>query len=1020
MFIFGQILYRREQPPGLPAAHARRPPGNGLRLKPLRRQSSISATFCFKKRSESRPKRALKILPFLMRLFILFLLFFCFSDLPAQIGRPLEHADVARWRKTDQVRISNDGQWVCWLQVPVTEGDATLHLWNAAAQTTQVFGRAAEPQFTADSRLLVFRVKPALDTLKARRRRKVRDEDLPKDTLIVYTLATGATEKIPNLKNVTVPEKWSGWIAFQIETPKPLPPKKDTAKTAEKPAVEKKSTKKIKKEDKDNGWRLLVRNTLTGATDTVAYTTQYAFARRSPHLLLSTTGKGDTLPYAARPVFYQPGIYWLELDKNTVRPLLRSKGKYQQLAIDDSGQQAAFLSDTDTSKARIRPWTLRYWNSSGKDSARVVAHPGSAFLRQYATPSDTARWVVSENGKVQFSEDGAKLYFGTAPSPLLNDTTLLSEEIVNVEVWAWTEKRLYTEQEVRLENEKKRSYAVVWHIQRNQIVPLATSEVPEVRFQEQRDAPLALGFTEEPYAQYLTSEGTAHKDLYALDVQTGARQRIVRDLRCNPSLSPATRYILWWSDPDTAWYAWSAATQKIRPLTNTRLSDFHETDNDVPDFPSAYGAAGWMENDAALIVYDQYDLWKTDPLGVQAPVRLTQGYTTKTRYRYLRLDPERRYLRPDETLLLHSFNTLTKAEGYARLDLKTGRLTPWLSGDFACTRQPVAAKQAPALVFSRENYQTFPDLQYEKNWNTGSDTSPLRLSNVNPQQKDYHWGSIELIQWTSLSGELLNGLLVKPANFDPTKQYPLIVNFYEKLSDELHRHRSPDFHRSQINWTFYASRGYVVFAPDIPYRIGYPGECAYDAIVSGVTHLIGEGFIDPARTALQGHSWGGYQAAYLVTRTNLFRCAEAGAPVANMTSAYGGIRWESGLSRAFQYEHQQSRIGGTLWQYPMRFLENSPLFSLDKVKTPLLILHNDKDGAVPWYQGIELYTGLRRLGKPAWLLNYNDEPHWPVKLQNRTDFQKRMQQFFDHYLKDAPLPRWMERGVPPAEKGMGN
>ncbi len=260
--------------------------------------------------------------------------------------------------------------------------------------------------------------------------------------------------------------------------------------------------------------------------------------------------------------------------------------------------------------------------------------------------------------------------------------------------------------------------------------------------------------------------------------------------------------------------------------------------------------------------------------------------------------------------------------------------------------------------------------------------------------------------------------LVKPEGFDPAKRYPVIVNFYEKLSDGLYQHRSPDFHRSQINWTYYASKGYVIFAPDINYRTGYPGECAFDAIVSGVTALIEKGIADPARVALQGHSWGGYQAAYIVTRTNMFKCVEAGAPVANMTSAYGGIRWETGLSRAFQYEHQQSRIGGTLWEYPMRFLENSPLFSLDKVQTPLLILHNDKDGAVPWYQGIELFSGLRRLGKPAWLLNYNDEPHWPVKLQNRIDFQKRMAQFFDHYLLGAPLPRWMERGVPPIEKGI--
>ena len=328
----------------------------------------------------------------------------------------------------------------------------------------------------------------------------------------------------------------------------------------------------------------------------------------------------------------------------------------------------------------------------------------------------------------------------------------------------------------------------------------------------------------------------------------------------------------------------------------------------------------------------------------------------------------------------------------------------------------IKAEKSDALVFSRQNYHTFPDLQY---------IIPVRgvgvgqlISNANPQQAEYRWGNIERVRWTSLSGETLEGLLVKPDDFDPKKQYPMLVNFYEKLSDGLHIHRAPDVHRSTINYTMYASRGYLVFAPDIPYRTGYPGESAYNAVVSGVTALLDKGFVDRNRIAMQGHSWGGYQAAYIVTKTNLFVCAEAGAPVANMTSAYGGVRWESGLIRQFQYERQQSRIGGTLWEYPMRYLENSPLFSLDKVQTPLLILHNDKDGAVPWYQGIELFSGLRRLGKPAWMLNYNDEPHWPLKLQNRIDFQTRLQQFFDYYLQGAPMPKWMERGVSPMEKGI--
>ena len=290
------------------------------------------------------------------------------------------------------------------------------------------------------------------------------------------------------------------------------------------------------------------------------------------------------------------------------------------------------------------------------------------------------------------------------------------------------------------------------------------------------------------------------------------------------------------------------------------------------------------------------------------------------------------------------------------------------------------------------------------------------ISDANPQQKDYRWGTAELYQWTSLTGEQLSGTLVKPEGFDPAKKYPMIVNFYERSSNRLYRHRAPYPHRSTINYSFYANKGYLIFNPDVPYRIGYPGESAYNAVVSGVTALINEGFVDDKNIGVQGHSWGGYQIAHLITRTNIFKCAESGAPVVNMFSAYGGIRWGSGRSRMFQYEKTQSRIGGTIWEYPLRYLENSPIFFLDKVETPVLILHNDKDGAVPWYQGIEFFVALRRLGKPAWMLNYNDEPHWPVKRQNRIDFNIRMQQFFDHYLQGAAEPLWMKKGIPAIER----
>ncbi len=343
----------------------------------------------------------------------------------------------------------------------------------------------------------------------------------------------------------------------------------------------------------------------------------------------------------------------------------------------------------------------------------------------------------------------------------------------------------------------------------------------------------------------------------------------------------------------------------------------------------------------------------------------------------------------------------------------TQKLLPLIFGPyrFANTKK---AKLSDQLLFTKESFEVFPDIYM-------SDISFKKikqLSDANPQQESYNWGTNELVQWTSLDGKELTGMLVKPENFDPNKKYPLLVNFYERSSDGLHRHRMPKAERSTINYSFYASRGYVIFNPDVHYRVGYPGESAYNCVIPGVTSLIEKGFIDKDNIGVQGHSWGGYQIAYLVTRTNIFKAAEAGAPVPNMISAFGGIRWRTGRSRQFQYEHTQSRIGGTPWEYPARYIENSPIFNIDKINTPLLVMHNDADGAVPWYQGIEFFVSLRRLGKPSWLLNYNGEPHWPVKLQNRKDFNIRMAQFFDYYLKGDAKPMWMERGVPAMEKGV--
>jgi dipeptidyl aminopeptidase/acylaminoacyl peptidase len=620
-------------------------------------------------------------------------------------------------------------------------------------------------------------------------------------------------------------------------------------------------------------------------------------------------------------------------------------------------------------------------------------------------------WMISEHYPLHFSKTGTRLHFGIAPEPLVEDTTLLEEEKVDVEVWHYRDDVLYTQQNVQAKSEKERSYHCIADLGSGKIRQVADEHLRESRMDADARGTYVVLTNDQPYRREASWTGERLRDVWIYDFSTGRHRQIAEAVEGTPGLSPDLQYVYWYHSPDSAWYA--ASVRGDAKDISKGLVVWDE-EHDDPSHPSAYGMAGWLRGDQAVLLYDRFDIWKVDPTGDMLPENLTNGRAHHMRYRYIDLDREEQYIDPDKPLLLHVFDESTKASGYAHLDLRTGELKELVSGDLSYTRRVIKARDADVLVYTAESFQQFPDLQVTTDWFTGSTT----ISDVNPQQKEYRWGTIELYSWTAYDGKELQGLLVKPEGFDPQRQYPMIVNFYERSTDGLHTHRTPFPHRSTINYPFYASRGYVIFNPDVVYDIGYPGESAYNCVVSGTEAILREGFVDPQRVALQGHSWGGYQIAHLLTRTGIYKCAESGAPVVNMVSAYGGIRWETGLSRMFQYEHTQSRLGATLWEEPERYLDNSPVFNLDKISTPVLIMHNDHDGHVPWYQGIEFFIAMRRLGKPAWMLNYPGEPHWPVKLQNRKDFNIRLQQFFDHYLMDAPMPRWMRDGLPAVEKGI--
>ncbi|AXT18845.1 S9 family peptidase [Flavobacteriaceae bacterium AU392] len=901
----------------------------------------------------------------------------------------LDHPDFEIWNTIQNRTISNDGDYIMYA---LEKGETDNHLKIKTPKANLIFDyqRGENGAFTYNSEFAIFTIKAWQNEVKELKRKKVKKDKLPKDTLGIYNLKKKSLTKIANVKSYKIPEKGSSHIAYLLEEIKAVKKEKDTSKQDVKKDNKKTKAKKV---GKDNGYHLVLRNLNNSKQDTLKFVTNYNFSEDSKKLAFTTTGKDNET---------DGGVYVIDLETNVLTPIYTiKKAKYYQLNFSETGKNLGFIVDADTTKTQIRPNELYVWKA-GTAKAEKLVDANSA--------PDGYR--VSSDGRLSFSKDDSKLYFGLATPPIVKDTTLLEEEIVNVEVWTYDEPTLYTVQELQVENEKKRSYLTAIHLNNNnKLVQIGTKKYPNASLANEGNAINALVNSSLPYEKERQWKGALRRDYAIINTNTGAVTEALKGVRGQIGISPMGKYAFGYNAIDSTWVTYNVATAKTSKLTKGKV--FYNETNDLPNYPGAYGLAGWTDNDEALIIYDRYDIWSFNP-ETGASSRLTKGRETKTQYRYVELDNEARFLDSKGEWLLMSFNEKTKHSGYAKLNRKNERFNEVLSGPYRYGR-PQKAKNGKGVLFTRETFVEFPNIHYTTDLSFKNETI---ISDANPQQKDYNWGTSELVNWTSLDGLELTGMLIKPENFDPNKKYPMIVNFYDRSSDRVYSHRAPSPGRSTINYSFYTSRGYLIFNPDVYYRTGYPGESAYNCVISGTTALIEKGFVDKDNIGVQGHSWGGYQIAYLVTKTDIFKAAEAGAPVPNMISAYGGIRWWTGLSRQFQYEHTQSRIGGTPWEYPTRYIENSPIFSIDKINTPLLIMHNDADGHVPWYQGIEFFMSLRRLQKPAWFLNYNGEPHWPLKYQNRKDFNIRMAQFFDYHLKGAGMPAWMKRGVPAIEKGV--
>ncbi|RLD75708.1 MAG: S9 family peptidase, partial [Bacteroidetes bacterium] len=653
-----------------------------------------------------------------MRFFLTVILIFVVIISSAQDKKILDHADFDHWNKIKNTQISNDGKWILY-QLKPGYGDPTLKITDKKGSNILTYLRGDKAQINWENSHVIFSIKPELDSLNAQRREKVKKDKLPKDSLGIYDLKTKKLVKIPRVKTFKIPEKWGSHVAFQIfPEPKQKEEKKDSTKTKEKP----KKKNKSKKENKKNGFRLIVKDLNTLKQDTFPFVTEYVFSEKGSKLMFLSSGKDST---------FQQGVYMVDLSTNKLLPLCRGKGDYKNLAFDEIGSQAVFLADLDTTKARIRPFDVLLWKT-GQDSATIVAHNQSKFL-----PED---WIISEHFKPYFSKNAKRLFFGTSPKPLLKDTMLLPEEIVNVEVWNYKDSRLHTQQNIDLKNDQKKAYLAVLNIDNNSIQQISNENIPNIRLADEGNSNWSLGISDLPYQKVTSWEGwPRHQDIYKINLQENKEELIAKDIRSYlVRISPAGNYIYWFDALDSTWYSHHNESGKTLKLLDSRKVNLTDEQNDLPNFPFPYRFAGWTTGDESFLIYDRYDIWQLDPKGQNEPVKLTSGRKTKTVFRYVELDEEERFIDPKKPILLHTYNEITRQEGFYSLNLKKNSTRELISGDFRF-RNVIKAKKSYKLIFTKESFKVFPDIQY-------SDLSfkkMNKISDANPQQKDYLWGTAE-------------------------------------------------------------------------------------------------------------------------------------------------------------------------------------------------------------------------------------------------------------------------------------
>jgi len=738
--------------------------------------------------------------------------------------------------------------------------------------------------------------------------------------------------------------------------------------------------------------KLIIRDLKTGKEQYYLGVTDYLLNKEGSTLIIKLESKRDTTSAQS--------LECVDLISGNRKLIWLGASTAGNLIFDDLGSQLVFMVQGNDSNKYEK--TLWYYKVGTKTAVELANNK----LRGINN-------ALQLDGISRFTKDGEKLFINfKAPLPKINS------EIVNVDVWSYTDPKVQSQQLEDCQFYGPKNSLVFFNIKDKRVVWSQDKEGESVITLDNSDNIALLDSSKGEPSEWNWNK-TSQPSFYIVYLTTGEKQPIPFN---KPILSPSQKYIIGYDKNYTDVLIYDIATKVIRNLTKSLPTYLDFEDNDQPFLINRRGVyiANWVIDDKAVMIYDKYDIWMLDPLEKKAPVNLTNGLgkQSETMFRLSSglFNPP---ISNNIEFLVIAFNQKTKENGFYKISLLRQKgnpellsMSPYLFYYFnkeILGITPIKARDKDIYLVQRQSANESPNLFWTKDFKSFN-----ALSNVYPEKK-FNWLKSELVTFKTESGDLEQGILYKPENFDPQRKYPIIFNYYDKGSYKLNSYPNPGGENGSLDIGWFVSHEYIVFIPDIHYKIGEPGSSALNSVLGAAKHFATENWIDSTKMGLQGHSFGGYETNYIVTHTNLFSAACSSSGMSDLVSSYLGLVAEH--SNYDWYENRFCRIGNTLWERPDLYIKNSPIFNVDKITTPLLTVANKNDHNVYFNQGLELFMALRRLGKRTWMLQYDGQNHG-VSGTARTDFLIRMTQFFDHYLKNAPAPKWMLDGISAKMKGI--